>query len=347
LVSTVFGQDAPEPQSGDPAISDALARILTQHKVPAMAGAIVTSAGLQKMGAAGWRKAGDPTPATVDDQWHLGSDTKAMTATVIARFVERGLLRWDSAVSQVLPEAGPGWDKVTLDHLLTHRAGIAIEPNYWDIPTRAAAVLIITARPPATVPGSTYHYSNSGYVLAGAMLERVAGQPWEALIRSELWEPLHMEGCGFGGMGTPGRVDQPWQHKGTGEVAGNGPQTDNPPVMGPAGTLHMPIKAWASFIADQLKGARGELALLSTPSYKHLQAPWPGGEYALGWIAVQRSWAKGAALTHTGSNTMSTAVVWMAPGVDMAVLVNCNQGEADAACDDAAVALIKLAGIQP
>ena len=52
-------------------------------------------------------------------------------------------------------------------------------------------------------------------------------------------------------------------------------------------------------------------------------------------------------MTHTGSNTMNTAVVWMAPGVDKAVLVCCNQGEADAACDDAAVALIKLAGINP
>ncbi len=347
LLAILCGVSAGEvpsvPQSGDPTISAALATIVNTRHVPAMAGAILTSAGIQKCGAAGWRRAGDPTPVTVDDQWHLGSDTKTMTATLAARLVERGLIKWDSSVAEVLPDAGSGWGSVTLDQLLTHRAGITVEPDYWQIPDRRTAIRVITAKPPSSPSGTTYWYSNSGYVLAGAMLERVAGHSWEELLRTEVWLPMHMAGCGFGGMGIAGMIDQPWGHTGQGRVASNGPKADNPPVMGPAGTVHMPIRAWAAFIADQLKGARGDAGLLPVAAYKHMQTPWPGGDYALGWQVTQRSWAQGPAYTHAGSNTLHMAVVWMAPGIDRAILICCNQGEADAACDDAAIALLKLA----
>ncbi len=67
-----------------------------------MAAAIVTSRGLEKIGAVGVRKAGTLVPISLDDKWHLGSDTKAMTAALVACLVENCKLQW----SQVLGPAG-------------------------------------------------------------------------------------------------------------------------------------------------------------------------------------------------------------------------------------------------
>jgi hypothetical protein len=69
-----------------------------------------------------------------------------------------------------------------------------------------------------------------------------------------------------------------------------------------------------------------------------------GSDYACGWLVVERDWAGGKALTHSGSNTMNLAVAWLAPSRDFAVLVVTNQGPPAAAkaCDEAASSLIKL-----
>src|SRR5947209_7467119 len=86
-----FGQVS----NGNHPIDELLETVRQRHGLPALGGAIVTSKGLVAIGAVGVRKAGTKVPVTVDDQWHLGSDTKAMTATVIARLVEQGRLKWE------------------------------------------------------------------------------------------------------------------------------------------------------------------------------------------------------------------------------------------------------------
>jgi hypothetical protein len=106
---------------------------------------------------------------------------------------------------------------------------------------------------------------------------------------------------------------------------------------------------WAKFIADQLRGARGEKALLKPETYRKLHTPPFDGDYALGWLVTERDWGGGRVLTHAGSNNMNLAVVWMAPLRDFAVLVVTNQdGEAAAkACDEVASALIQLHESKP
>jgi CubicO group peptidase (beta-lactamase class C family) len=108
-------------------------------------------------------------------------------------------------------------------------------------------------------PGTKYLYSNLGYVIAGAIAEKAADASWEELITRALFEPLGMESAGFGGAGTPGQIDEPWGHTADGRpVTENGPEADNPPVMGPAGRVQCTIADWAKFVADQLRGARQE-----------------------------------------------------------------------------------------
>lgn len=354
LVLLVLASPAALGQPAPATIHDLLETVRQRHRMPAMAGVIVTSRGLVAQGVAGVRKAGTDVKATTDDLWHLGSETKAMTATLMGALEEQGRLKWESTVTDAFPELAATFPavmrKATLVHLLSHRSGLIENLSWGGIQqsgtTRAqreAALRIAATTPLRSNPGAGFAYSNLGYVVAGAMAERAANAAWEDLMVRHLFEPLGMRSAGFGGTGTPGRIDQPWPHLENGRPAsGNGPQVDNPPVLGPAGTVHSTMADWGKFITDQLKGARGERALLRPYTYRKLHTP-PADDYALGWIVTQRDWAGGTALTHAGSNTMNYCVVWMAPRADFAVLVCTNQGGSLAAkaADEAAWTLIR------
>ena len=343
------------PMVGDTNVTQLLKTIRQKYNLPAMAAAVVTSDGLKLVGAVGVRKRGTEIPVSLDDLWHLGSDGKIMTSTLIARLVERGQLRWDTTLAEVFPEDAPrmhpDFRRVTLLQLLSHHAGLPANLDLAaysgeDAPQlRRRAVQEELKNPPQSKPGSAYSYSNLGYIIAAAELEKTTGQAWENLIAAEVFQPLQMNSAGLGGTGTPGKIDQPWPHTENGAPTGeNGPAMDNPPVMGPAGRIHCTIQDWAKFVRDQLRGARGQSALLKPESYRKLQAPPFGGDYALGWIVVSRDWGGGKVLNHGGDNTMNCADVWVAPEKNYAILLCANQSgdEAFHACDDATVELIDL-----
>lgn len=348
------------PVVGDEAVTQALKPIRQKFNVPAMAVIVVTNGGIKFAGAVGVRKRGTEVPVTLDDLWHLGSDGKAMTGTLIARLVERGQLRWDSTLAQIFPELAPQmnpeFQKVTLLQLLSHRAGLPANLDLAgysgdDVQSlRLRAVREYLAKKPESKPGSTFVYSNLGYIIAGAIVEKVTGQPWERAITDEVFKPLQMNSAGFGGTGTPGQIDQPWPHTEDGQpTTENGPAMDNPPVMGPAGRIHCSVQDWARFVQDQLRGDRGEPALLKPESFQKLHTPPFGGDYALGWLVAQRSWGGGIVLNHGGDNTMNFANVWIAPKKNFAILVCLNQSGDTAfrASDEAVGAMIKLLEKQP
>lgn len=102
LASTPNASD-PQPAPAPENLNSLLEPILKKYDLPALAAAIVTSKGLSAVGAVGVRRYGTNTPVTFDDQFHLGSDTKAMTATLLARLVEEGKLSWTTTLEQVFP----------------------------------------------------------------------------------------------------------------------------------------------------------------------------------------------------------------------------------------------------
>ena len=338
-------------------VAEALDAIRLRHDVPALAGAIVTTGGLDRAAAAGTRRRGAEAPATTNDLWHLGSCTKAMTAVLLARLMEKGGPDWEAPLVKTFPEAPgpihPGWTNVTLRHLVEHRAGLPANLDWASFgrggapvaDQRIAVVRQALSAAPRSPPGSAYEYSNLGYVIAGAAAEQAAGVPWEEAIRREVFDPLGMKRTGFGGTGTPGELDQPWGHTEDGRpVRRNGPDMDNPPVLGPAGRVHATLHDWALFIADQLRGARGGPALLPAPACRSLHTPALGGDYAAGWATTKRPWGGGTVLTHAGCNTMNYSVAWVAPLRGFAAIVCINQAgdRAEKAADEAASALIRL-----
>jgi CubicO group peptidase (beta-lactamase class C family) len=347
---------APCPAFGDETITRLLTPIRNKHNVPAMAAAIVTSRGLQKIGAVGVRKAGTQVSVSLDDKWHLGSDTKAMTATLVACLVEKGKLQWNSKPSQIftnhLPSFHPQFKDLTLLHLLSHRAGLPANLNWSQFEKkgnlqeqRLAVVQEALAKTPKSTPGSQYLYSNLGYVIAGAMIEQVTGITWEEAMQQYVFHPLQMRSVAFGGLGTPGQIDQPWGHDKAGKpVSKNGAGVDNPPVLGPAGRVNCTLQDWSLFIADQLRGLQGKPGLLKPQSYQVLAKPPFSGDYALGWMALDREWGGGKVLNHCGCNTMYFANAWLAPKKDFAILVCANLGlDAFQSTDEAVAALIPYA----
>lgn len=342
-------------------LSARIAPMVERHELPGMVAAVVEGEEVVGLAAAGVRRRGSPEKVTVDDRFHIGSCTKSMTATLCAMLVEEGKLSWESTLGATFPELAesmrPEYRAVTLEKLLTHRAGMPADVDrgvmYWQLrrlvatPTQVRRSLLegVVAKPPACEPGTKFLYANTGFAVAGHMAEHVTGTSWEDLMRAGVFAPLGMSTAGFGAPGRPDVVDEPRGHSVSGQPVEPGPLADNPPVIGPAGTVHCSIRDWAKYITLHLRGAQGDSKLLEPATFTKLHAP-VGDEpprYAMGWGVARRDWGGGDMLTHAGSNTMWFAVTWVAPRRDFAVLVASNQGgdKAEKACDEAAGALIR------
>ncbi|MEW5882676.1 MAG: serine hydrolase domain-containing protein [Armatimonadota bacterium] len=335
------------PGNQDEAMPETLESVRTKHDLPAMGAALITKDKVEVF-VAGYRKRGGEERAQKSDRWHLGSNTKAMTATLAAVLIEKGVLRWETTIGEVFPDAREEYRNVTIEMLLSHRGGFP--PPEGTAPKgmtllgvhnlpgtpregRAEYAKRALAQDPHVKPGTQTVYSNMGYILAGALIEKKVGASWEDLMRTHIFEPLGMKSAGFGPM------IEPWPHTAGGQALPPSRLADNPPVLGPAGTVHASLEDYAKFLRVHL----GFSDLVKPETLRRLHSP-PGGEsYALGWGVVERDWAGGKALTHAGSNTLNYAVAWLAPERGFAVVVVTNQGgdKAAQACDSVAAALIR------
>lgn len=316
-------------------LSASLETIRSRGKLPALAAAAWRGRDLLAIGAAGARKEGG-TPITVEDRFHLGSDTKAMTAVLVAIWIDRGKLHWDDTLRALFGEGvHESLAGVTLEQLLQQRGGFAgaLPPEelieLWkegdDSAARDRWVMKQLAKPAARPPG-TFEYSNTSYVVLGAALARATGKSWEDLMRADLFAPLDMRSCGFGAPDG----DSPWGHR---DVSGErvavapGPLADNAPILGPAGRVHCSLRDWGKFLGVVLAGARGEATLAGVATMKRLLTPPPGAaeheRYAGGWMMTTRPWG-GVVYTHSGSNTMWTATAWLAPEKNLAFAAATN-----------------------
>lgn len=141
------------------------------------------------------------TPAT---KFRLGSITKQFTAAAILLLEERGKLKVDDRVKAYLPDSPMGWDRITIFNLLTHTSGIpnfTSSPDYNTIKLSArsadAAVASFRDRTLDFGPGEKMSYSNSGYMVLGAIIEKVSGQSYEKFVAENLFAPAGMSDSGY------------------------------------------------------------------------------------------------------------------------------------------------------
>ncbi|WP_394692712.1 serine hydrolase domain-containing protein [Hyphobacterium sp.] len=316
----------------------ALADELVEAGSPGAVVLLITS-DVQLTSVAGERQAGSGDMIELNDQWHLGSNTKAMTALLAARLVERGLIAWDTTLGETL---GPRFDRIdpvladaTLADLLQHRSGL--QANAGRLTSLALAGILGDRDPQAdrhpylrellrnpANNGGEFLYSNAGYVAAAMMLETVSGESWESLIQTELFDELGLESAGFG----PPQGDQPQGHRtswGRLTAVGTDAGADNPPAMNPAGRVHMSMPDYAVFLRLVMAGARGEESdYLSPESWQTLLTPPDGADYAMGW-----GMGADGSLRHAGSNTMwfVQAAIW--PEEGRIAVAGVNEGRID------------------
>jgi CubicO group peptidase (beta-lactamase class C family) len=292
-----------------------------------IAAAVLRGERIIAQGGAGVRKRGSAERITLDDRFHLGSCTKAMTATLVAMLVEEGKLNWTTTLGELFADTvkplHPAWEKVTLRQVLAHRAGLPLEPDGLN---PVIGLLRELMRPPRTLPGTLpqqrleiarqalsrppgippdtkFYYSNVGYVLAGAVLEQLTGRAWEELMCERLFQPLGISTGGFGAPATADKTDQAWGHS---PVLGKlldprSPAAELPLFYGPAGLAHMTVTDWAKFIALHLRGDPAnphcQAALLKLDTFAEMHAVAPTTPYSKGWAM------RGATFLATGDAT--------------------------------------------
>jgi D-alanyl-D-alanine carboxypeptidase len=340
---------------GQPALAQTSADLLEQirsiYHVPTLGAGSITPSRKVQGHVVGVRKQGNDTKSTIDDQFHLGSNTRAMTSVLIAKFIEDGKLTWDTTLAQALPsyaeQMKPAHRNITVAQLASHVSGLTDNVLFAN-DTTAAWYFALRALPALegrslyveaifnTTPNNTqkeYSYSNQNYALLGFVIDNNFG-PWEDILQRELFKPLHMDECGFSYFPepTPYSVEGLWPHlQGDLDPIPQPPsiESDNPLAIGPAGLVRCSIRSYAKVLSLHLDGAAGRdtqvLKASSFPRLHNVSIP-NSHNYTCGAWSVMENYGPsiGAYLYHDGSNRQNYAIATILPKLGYATIALTN-----------------------
>jgi len=257
-------------------------------------------------------------PNSPTTKFRLGSITKQFTAASILLLEERGKLKIDDPVKTYLPDAPAAWDQITIFNLLTHSSGIpnfTSFPNYRSIEPFATTpeqlVALFRDKPLDFAPGEKYVYSNSGYVLLGYLIEKIAGQSYESFVQQNIFTPLGMKDSGYDSNSAI------IEHRAAG-------YTLTPKGFTNAGFINMtiPFSAGAlySTTEDLLRWEQGIFGgkVVSPASLKKMTTPFKGG-YAFG-LLIKSNDGRTAIFHNGGIEGFNTAMAYY-PDSMVAVIV--------------------------
>ncbi|WP_327404052.1 beta-lactamase family protein [Streptomyces sp. NBC_01288] len=201
------------------------------------------------------------TPRSADDRYRVGSITKTFVSTVLLQLEAEGRLSLDDKVATWLPGVveGNGNDggKVTVRQLMNHTSGIfnytadddfgnayftkdGFFQHRYDTKTPADLVAIAMSHKPDFAPGTSWNYSNTNYVLAGMVIQKVTGHSYETEIRDRIINPLKLRATSL--PGTRVTLPRPSSHAYSKLAdATTGPTYDvtrlNPTIASSAGSM--------------------------------------------------------------------------------------------------------------
>lgn len=300
--------------SGDARLAAVIEAIRVKEGLTALAVGLIVQGRTEAVAATGVREYGRAAPVTAADRFMIGSCSKSLTSTLAGIMVDEELIGWQTTIGQVFSgvEMRREYESITLEQLLSHRAGLAknykggkttwridydFDPGRSDKPrSHRLQHLENSARQPlAFPPGTRVHYSNAGYLIAGAMLERTADRPFETLLQEKLFKPLAITSAGYGPPAGLEPGGQPWGHywdEAKGVFVAYKAELNN--FMAPAGHMHMSMIDWTRFISLHLGVFPPGKPLLSQITLNRLHRPpdlvrWDinihlGLNYALGWF---------------------------------------------------------------
>ena len=269
------------------------------YHIPEINYAVVDANSTLEIAALGRHSIALNDTATLNDRFHIGSNTKAMTAFIIAKYVEKGKLKWTTKFFEVFPEwkkkSKPAYAAITLQDLLSHKAGIwpfqgendpVIPPFKGTNPQKRKqfGAFALTLDPVKIDENTPFIYSNAGYTLATLMLEKVTAKSWEQLVDEELNKELKLN------------VQLSWpenqKQKDTwGHSFENGKLQPIPSTFDyrldytePAGDINMRLTDYAKFIQLNLQGLGGQKNYLTPATYQFIHKGIEN--YSLGWYNI-------------------------------------------------------------
>jgi dipeptidyl aminopeptidase/acylaminoacyl peptidase/CubicO group peptidase (beta-lactamase class C family) len=278
---------------------------------------------------------------TADSLFQIGSISKVWTATLVLQLVDEGLLDLDAPIIEVLPELRLGdpdvAKQVTMRHLLTHTSGI--DGDVFTDTGRGDDCLEKYVDGLADVGqnhplGATWSYCNSGFSLAGRVIEKLTGKTWDQVLRERILIPLGLEH-------TVTLPEEAMLHRAAvGHVGEPGEEPKPAPVwaisrsMGPAGTIISTVADTLAFAKLHLDGgvAPDGTRLLSEESAALMaskQADLPdkhtlGDSWGLGWIRF--GWDGRRLIGHDGNTIGQSAFLRLLPSEGLAVTLLTNGG---------------------
>lgn len=277
------------------ALSTALQNAVQANKTPAADLGVLRSGKLVVDHAYGWANIAHRVPATPQTQFEIGSVTKQFTAAAILQLKERGKLNLSDPLGKYVPEYARGKD-ITLEQLLWQVSGVPdyTEANHFVHIAGSSpggldpALALIANKPLDFKPGTRFEYSNTNYLLLGAVVARVSHMPWETYISKNIFGPAGMTHSAFI------QDESHLPNIATGYQRGkNGSLEVAPPLhgawAGSAGAIVSTVAdmaKWdAAFFGDKITNAQ-DVALATTG---HRLASGKSTGYGFGWFVDEKT----------------------------------------------------------
>lgn len=301
--------------SGDSELAGLIESIRVQEGLVGLASAVIVNGKIHAVAAVGTREYGTDNWINVDDKFLIGSCTKSITASLAAILVDEGILKWQTTIRDLFPNLKmlKEYENINIAQLLSHRAGLPknykngkttwlIEYDFDDARGSTPEVLRLqylenTVQDKLIRPqGEMVYYSNSGYILAGTMMEKATGRSIEDLMVEKIFIPLEIFSAGYGPPAALEPNQQPlghyWDKLANSFIAY---RADFPIFFSPAGYMHMNMKDWANFILMHMDTYPANSDRLINPdTLQRLHKPpdsakWEinidlGLNYAMGWF---------------------------------------------------------------
>ncbi len=174
-----------------PALDDRIKGIMERQHIPGMAIVVMKNGLVIERRGYGIADRATQTTVGADTKFPIGSVTKQFTAAAVMLLVEEGKLDLDQPISQYLSDLPTAWQPLTLRQLLNHTSGLSESYDYGKV--KQPIDLLKFGNPKLDFPpGEAWMYSNTGFLVAGLIIEKVSGQSYTDFMRDRIFQPLGM-----------------------------------------------------------------------------------------------------------------------------------------------------------